>query len=160
MYKPGAYATWLSLFQKLGVGTGAVLENALTCFKGKIQPVKAWVALFQFVHHAQTLKVVLKAVALYVRALWQRFQTRIQCVLTCVTKWGVPQIMGQGYSLDEVFIQLQGTRNTPAQLRDFERVCQTGTKKVAFMVQKDLGFVDQTSERRGMNDAVPVTLKR
>src|SRR5690606_1367590 len=78
----------------------------------------------------------------------------------CMTKWGVPQIMSQGYSLDKVFIQLQGTRNAPAQLRNLERVCQTGAKEVAFMVQKDLGFVHQPSERRGMNDAVPVTLKR
>jgi hypothetical protein len=35
---------------------------------------------------------------------------------------------------------------------------EPGAKQVAFMVQKNLGFVDQTPEGRAMNNAVAVAL--
>jgi Holliday junction resolvasome RuvABC endonuclease subunit len=34
-----------------------------------------------------------------------------------------------------------------------------GAKQIAFMVQKDLGFIDQAAKRGGMHDAVAVALK-
>jgi Holliday junction resolvasome RuvABC endonuclease subunit len=38
-------------------------------------------------------------------------------------------------------------------------VRQTGTKQIAFMVQKYLRFVNQTPKCRAVNDAVTVALK-
>jgi hypothetical protein len=48
---------------------------------------------------------------------------------------------------------------SPTQLRNLERVGHAGAKQVAFVVQKNLGFIDQATKGGGVHDAVAVTLK-
>src|SRR5690606_22677586 len=54
--------------------------------------------------------------------------------------------------------ELERAGNRAAQLRDFERVRQPCAKQVAFMIEEDLGLVDEAAKRRRMDDAVAVTL--
>jgi hypothetical protein len=67
--------------------------------------------------------------------------------------------MGQSNGFDQVFIQSQGACNRAAKLRHLQRMREPGAKQVAFMVQKNLGFVDQPAKRSAVNDAVTVALK-
>ena len=62
-----------------------MFQNALTGFKAQIQTIKLRVTLFQPVHHAQTLQIVLKA-----SVIGHAF---IQHVLARMTKRRVPQVV-------------------------------------------------------------------
>ena len=68
--------------------------------------------------------------------------------------------MGQGNGLDQVFVQVQRTRDGAAELRHFQRVRHARAKQVAFVVQENLRLVDQAAKRGGVNDAVAVALVR
>ena len=67
--------------------------------------------------------------------------------------------MSKGNAFYEVFMQVEIPGNGTGDLCDFYTMSKTGAKLVAFMVHKDLGFVFQTAECAGVNDAVTVTLK-
>jgi hypothetical protein len=67
--------------------------------------------------------------------------------------------MGQRYRLNQIFIQTQGAGNRAAQLCDFQRMRQSGPKQIAFMVEEDLRFVNQTPKSCGVNDAITISLK-
>jgi hypothetical protein len=44
-------------------------------------------------------------------------------------------------------------------LGNLDAVCQTRAKEIAFVIDENLGFVFETPERRGMNDAITIALK-
>jgi hypothetical protein len=48
----------------------------------------------------------------------------------------------QRHGFDQILVKTQGAGNGATQLRDFERVRQAGAEQVAFVVQKNLRFVD------------------
>jgi len=67
--------------------------------------------------------------------------------------------MGQRNGLDQIFMQLKRTRHGAGQLSHLKRVGESCSKQIAFVVQKNLRFVDQSSKGTGVNDAVSVSLK-
>ena len=86
----------LALLNGGSVGARAMFQNALARLKAQVQPVKVGVALFQLVHHAQALKVVLKTAKVG--------HTGVQGVLPGMAKRCVAQVMGQGDGLHQVFV--------------------------------------------------------
>ena len=78
-----------------------MFQYAFAGFKAQIQTVKLRVALFQTVHHAQALQVVLET-AVSGHAFVQR-------VLPGVTKRCVAQVVRQGDGFDQIFMQTQST---------------------------------------------------
>ena len=145
------HAAGLARLQVLGIGARAVLENALARLEAQVQAVKGWIALFQPVHHAQALQVVLEAA--------MRLHAGIERILARMAEGGVAQVVGQTDGLDQIFVKLQRSGHRAAQLSHFQRVRQAGAEQVALMVDEDLGLVDQAPEGRGMDDAVPVALE-
>ena len=117
-----------------------MLEDALTGFKTQVQTIKARVSLLELVHHAQALQVVLKAAV--------RCHAFIECVLTGMSEGRVTQVMRQRHGLDQIFVQAQRAGDRAAELRHLQRVRQPGAEQVAFMVQKNLGFVNQPAKSR------------
>ena len=111
-----------------------MFEHTLTGFKAQIETVKRGVALFELVDHAQALQVVLKAAVLG--------HAFVQRVLSGVAKRRVAQVVRQRHGFDQILVKTQGAGNGATQLRDFERVRQAGAEQVAFVVQKNLRFVD------------------
>ena len=148
--KPPPDTAGLGLFERLGVGARAVLENALARLEREVQAVKLGVAFFELIDHAQALQVVLEA-AKCAHAVIER-------VLPGVAKRRVAQVVGQRNRLHQIFIERERARNGARQLRHLQRMRQPGTEQVAFVVQKHLGFVDQTPKRGAMNNAVAVAL--
>ncbi|OIQ66734.1 hypothetical protein GALL_516950 [mine drainage metagenome] len=127
-----------------------MLQDAFTCFKRQIQPVKTGVTLLKLIDHAQTLQIVFKATP--------TGHAVVKGILSGVPKRGMPQIMRQRNGLHQIFIEPERTSDGTAQLRDLQRMRQTGTKQVTFMVQKHLGFVHQAPKSRAVHNAVAVAL--
>jgi hypothetical protein len=69
------------------------------------------------------------------------------------------QVMREGDGLDQIFVQVQRPGNRTPQLRYLQRVRESRAKQVAFVVQKNLRFVNQPPKRRAVHDAVAVALK-
>ena len=53
--------------------------------------------LLQYVHYTQRLKIVFEA-AIFPHAI-------VQCILARMAKWRMTQVMGEGNSFDQIFIQ-------------------------------------------------------
>ena len=138
-------------FKGLGIGSGAVLQNAFAGLKAQVQAVVLRVTLLQLVDHPQALQIVLKATPV-AHAVVQR-------ILPGVAKGCVTQIMGQRDRLHQVFVQSQRTRHGPTQLGHLQRMRHAGTEQVALVIQKHLGLVDQAAKGAGMDDAVAVALE-
>jgi hypothetical protein len=149
--KPLPHPTRLGQFQSLGMGTGAVFEDAFAGFKTQVQAIERGVALLQHIHHPQALQVVLEAsVALH---------ARMQGILARMAKRGVAQVVRQRNGLHQVFAQPEAAGNAAPQLRHLQAVRQSGAEQVSLVVQKHLGFVHQPPKRGAVHDAVAVTLK-
>ena len=127
-----------------------MLENAFAGLERQVQAVELRVALFQLVHHAQALQVVLKTA--------EGGHAVIQRILPGMAKRRVTQVMRQRDGFDQVFVQPQRARDGAAQLRHLQRMRQPGAKQVAFVVQEHLRLVDQAPKRRAVHDAVAVAL--
>ena len=82
-----------------------------------------------------------------------------ECVLAGVSEWRVAEIMRQRHRLGQFRVQPQRPRNRPRNLRHLDRMGQARTKIVALVLDEHLRLVLQTSERAGMDNPVPVTLK-
>ena len=91
-----------------------MFQNALARLEAQVQTVKVGVALLQLVHHAQALQVVLKTAKVS--------HASVQGVLPGVAKRCVPQVMGQGDGLNQVFIESQGARHGASKLRHLQRM--------------------------------------
>ena len=125
---------------------GGVVENAHPGLIAEVQPPPA---LFQPVHHPQTLRIVVEAAG-------HQFPQR---PLPGVAEGGVPQVVPQADGLAQVLVQPQGPGDGPRQPRHLQGVGQPGAVVVPLRLQKHLGLVLEPPEGLGMGDAVHVPLK-
>ncbi len=77
-----------------------------------------------------------------------------------MAKRRVAEIVTEGQSLREIIVKAEGASNGAGDLPDFHRMREAGAVMIAFMRDKDLGFVRQAAERRAVQDPVAVTLIR
>ena len=101
------------------------------------------------IHHAQALLVVAET---------KRADLR-ERTLARVAEGRMPQIMPERDRLGQVLVQPQGARHRARDLRDLERMRQSGAVVVALGRDEHLRLVGKPPERLGMDDAVPVTLE-
>ncbi len=83
----------------------------------------------------------------------------IQRVLAGVTERRMAEVVRQADCLDQRFVEMQSTGYRAGNLRNFQRMGQARPVQVAFMIHKHLGFVNETTEGRGVNDTVAVALE-
>jgi hypothetical protein len=107
--------------------------------------------LLQLIHDAQALQVMLET-SMVAHAI-------VQCLLTGVPEWRVPEVVGQRDRLGQIFIQPKRARYPAGDLSDFQTVRQTGAKMVAFVVYKNLGLVFKPAKSRRVNNPVAIPLK-
>ena len=67
--------------------------------------------------------------------------------------------MGKSDRLSQVFIQLQRLTNRAGDLCYFQRMGESGTVIIAFMIDKHLSFIFQPSESRGVDDTIAISLE-
>jgi hypothetical protein len=89
----------------------------------------------------------------------KRLHTSVQTILPGVSERRVAEVVREADCLCELLIQPQLHGYRAADLRHFERMCQTSAVMIAFVIDEHLGLVYQTPERRRMNDPVAVSLK-
>ena len=114
LQKPQRHTIWLEGFKVTCMVGRAVLQNALTRLERQIESVKLRVTLLQLINHAQALQVVLKAA--------KRRHAVVQRVLPGMAKRRVTEIMRQRNGFNQVFVELQRTRNRAPELRHFQRM--------------------------------------
>ena len=149
------HATRLGGEQAARIARGAVLQHPFARLETEVQPVVCGIALFQFVHNAKALQVVLEAVAVRLVTL----EAFVERVLPSVAEGCVTQVVGQRDGFDQVFVEAQRAGDRAAELRNFERVRQPRAEQVALVVQEHLGLVDEAAERCAVHDAVAVALE-
>jgi len=77
-----------------------------------------------------------------------------------MAKRGMPQIVRQRNGLDQVLVEAQGPGDRARDLRNLQGMGQPRAKQIAFMVDEDLGLVDQAPKGTGVDDAIAIALKR
>jgi hypothetical protein len=142
---------WLLLFKPFRIRTRAVLQNSLAGFKAEVEAIEIGIAFFQRIDHPQALEVVFEAPVLR--------HAFVQCVLACMAKRGMSQVVCQGDGLHQVLVEAQWAGDRPGELRDFDRVREARAEQVTLVVEENLRLVDEAPERSRVNDAVAVALK-
>ncbi len=130
---------------------GAVLQDPRPRLVAEVQPGVLLGAVFEPVHDAQALAVVLEAPV--------RLQELVQHVLARVAERWMAEVVGQDDRLDQVLVRAQGARGGSRDLSDLERVGQPVPEVIPFRVGEDLGLVLQAPERARVQDAVAVALE-
>src|SRR3982751_4835319 len=87
------------------------------------------------------------------------FERFLKRILTRMAEWRVADIMRQTQSLGQVFVEPQGTRNRPPDLRDFEAMGQADAVMVTIGRDKNLRLVAQPPKGDRVDDPVAVTLE-
>ena len=128
----------------------AMLQDPLARLESKVQSVEGGVALFQHIHHAQALEVVLEP-AVGPHACIER-------ILAGVTERRMAKVVGERNGFGQVFIEPQAARDRSRYLRHLEAVREAGAEQIAFVVDEDLGLVLQAAEGSRMDDAVTIAL--
>jgi hypothetical protein len=70
------------------------------------------------------------------------------------------QVVSERQRLGEVFIQAQGARKRPGDLRNFERMRESRTVVVTFVIDEYLRFMGQPAERSRVDNPVAIAAER
>jgi hypothetical protein len=65
-----------------------------------------------------------------------------------MAKGGVAKVVGEGYSLAQILIQVQRAGDGPGDLRNFDGVREPGAEHIAFVINEDLCLVFKPAEGR------------
>ena len=129
-----------------------VFEQRLEHLARKVQAVKGRVGSLEFGDDAKGLGVVLEAAHLG--------QQRVEGGLAGVAERRMAQIVSQRSRLGQGRIDAKRIGQSAGQVSDFERVGQPGAEVIALVIDEYLRFILQTSESRGVHDALTVDHER
>ena len=130
---------------------GGVFSKPLPRLKGQIEAGEKGVSFLQDLDDPQALQVVLKAPGLCHQGM--------EGVLPCMSEGGMPQIMGQGDRLGELFVEPQLAGDAAGDLRHLKGMGKAGTVVITLVVDEDLGLVFQPPERGAVDDAITIPLE-
>ena len=71
----------------------------------------------------------------------------------------MPEIMRETDGFGQRVMKTEYACDRPTDLCDLHRVRESRAVQISFMIDEDLGLVDEPSKRIGVNDAVTITLK-
>jgi hypothetical protein len=126
-----------------------MLHDAFADFKGQIQAVEFDVTMFEVLHDAKRMQVVIKAAAVGAHQF-------VEFSFAGMAEGRVTDVVHEGERLYEFRVDAQGGGHCPGNLSDFERVGQPIAKVVGKARAEDLSFGFETPESAGMDDAVAV----
>ncbi len=86
-------------------------------------------------------------------------QAFVQRAFSFVTKGRVPDVVGKGDRLDEVFVQPQSAPDGPADLGHFQGMRQAGAVMIVNAADEDLGLAKHAPKGGAMDDPLPVALE-
>ena len=109
------------------------------------------VSLLQDFNNPQALEIVLKAPVIS--------HQDIKGILSRMAEGGMPQVVGQGDGLGELFVEAQFAGDPPGDLCHLQGVCKAGPVIVPLVVDKDLCLILQPPKGGAVDNAVPIPLK-
>src|SRR6266849_1336297 len=127
-----------------------MLQDSFAAFETQIQPVKIGVTLLEFIDYPQGLQIVLEAAEIN--------HAFVQGILPGVPERRMSQIVREANRLGQLFVEAQGARYGTRNLRHLERMRQPGPVQIAFVIDENLGLVDQPAESGRMHDAIAIPL--
>ena len=129
---------------------GEVFDEAFADFPSEVEAGKAGIFLFDEIHDAKALAIVLEAAVL--------FHELIESGFAFVAEGRMAEIVSEGDSFSEVFVDAKGAGNIAGDTGDFHGVGESGAEMVAGAVKENLGFIFEAAKGAGMDDAVAVAL--
>ena len=76
-----------------------------------------------------------------------------------MSEGGMTEVVTEGYSLGEIFVEIEGSGYCAGDLHHLQGMGQAGTEVVTIGRDEDLRFVHKTTESLGVDDAIPVALE-
>src|SRR6516162_1019067 len=125
-----------------------VLDQAFERFPGEVQSVESGIAFLERGYHAQRLRIVIEAAA--------GGEAAIERALAGMAERGMAEVVGERQRLGQILVEPERASERAGNLRDLERMGQTGAKMIALMEDEDLGLVREPPERGRMDDAVAI----
>src|SRR5262245_19759508 len=116
-----------------------VLGQALERLEAQIEAVETCVLALEPRHHLEALGIVIEtAVGRHGRG---------ERALAGVTEGGMPEVVRQGERFGEVLVEPKDARDRARDLRNFQAMGQPRAVVVAFVKNKNLRLVGETSKR-------------
>jgi hypothetical protein len=82
-----------------------------------------------------------------------------ESIFSGMAEWRVADIVRQAQSFGQILVQLERTRQCPADLRDLDAVRQPNPEMISIRCNEDLRLVAQAAKGNRMDDAIAITLK-
>src|SRR5262249_15022242 len=121
-----------------------VLDQALERLPGEVQSVESGIAPLERGHHPQRLRIVIEAAA--------GGEAAIERALAGMAERGMAEVVGERQRLGQILVEPERARERAGNLRDLQRMGQTGAKMIAFVKNEDLGLVREPPEGARMDD--------
>src|SRR4029077_5998043 len=112
-----------------------VFDHALECFPAQIEAIESGVAALKIRHNTQGLRIVIEAPI--------AGEAFVERPFASMSERRMAEVMSERQLLSEVFIQAQGARKRPGDLRNFERMRESRTLVVPFVIDEHLRFMGQ-----------------
>ena len=128
-----------------------VLLQSLPHFEGQIQPGKIRIGIFEQLHHAQALLVVLEP-AVLAHAFRQH-------LLAGMPERRMPQVVRQRDRFGQILVERKRARDRAADRGDFDRMRQPRAQMIAGPIEENLRLVFEPAKGPRMNDPRAIALK-
>ena len=128
-----------------------VLDQPFQRFPREIKPVEIGISMFELGHDPERLCIMVEP-AERLHAIVERFLARM-------AKGCVAKIVDKRYRLGQIFIEPQCARQRTRNLGDLYRMRKPRAVMIAFMSDKNLRLMFQTTKCCGMDDTVAVALE-
>ncbi len=128
-----------------------MFDQTFESFPSQIEPVEARVPALQRRHHAQSLRVVVKAA--------EGGKTFVERPLAGMSKRRMTEVMGESQRLSQVLVETKRAGERARHLRDFQRVGEPRAVVVAFIEHKDLSLVLEAAKGGRVDDAIAIATK-
>jgi hypothetical protein len=136
----------------IGGVVAGVFDDALANAEGEIEAAVGGVALLEVLDDTQGVEVVVEAAAVALEAL-------VQCALAGVAEGRVADVVNEGESLGEVFVEAELAGAGAGDLRDLDGVSEAAAEVVGGTAGEDLRLTSETAEGARLHDAFAVALK-
>ena len=113
-----------------------------------IAQIQTCAIILQDIHHTQTLLVMMEGLT----------DTLRKRAFAGMAEGRMTQVMAQGNSLSQIFIQRQGPGDGSCDPGNLNGVGHAGAVMVTLRPQKHLGFVHQPAKRLAVNNSVRIPL--
>src|SRR5438552_9130196 len=129
-----------------------VLDDALADAERQIEPAMRGVTLLEVLYDTQRVKIVVEATTMTAEAAVQR-------ALPGVSKGRMADVVNQGESLRQIFVQAERGSNSPCDLRDLNGVGQAAAKMIGGSAGEYLRLPRETPEGAGLHNALAIALE-